>query len=74
MYFSEQFSPFLYCKGVEFKVHRLILCRASTFFAAVCSGSWKVRNEVPPSFLIQPQTLIKYDSGNQRKPGYTART
>lgn len=32
----------LTCKGNEWKVHRVILCSQSTFFAAACDGEFKV--------------------------------
>ncbi len=30
------------CRGKEFKVHRIILCPRSTFFAAACDGEFQV--------------------------------
>jgi hypothetical protein len=33
------------CQGVEFKVHRAIVCSGSPMLLAACSGSFKVRDE-----------------------------
>lgn len=31
------------CEGRDFKVHKVIVCGQSNFFASICDGDWKVR-------------------------------
>ena len=40
---SGKYSDFkITCKGVEFKVHKAIICSASDFFSALCESGFKV--------------------------------
>ena len=38
------------CQGVEFKVHKAIICPESSFFRAACTGPFKVRRHLESSW------------------------
>src|SRR5580700_10812703 len=38
------------CQGVEFKVHKAIICPESSFFRAACTNDFKVRRHLESSW------------------------
>jgi len=34
------------CEGQDFKVHKVVVCGQSDYFASICDGEWKVRIEM----------------------------